>query len=149
MTRRHLFAAIVTLAWMPLTLQAGQKPDFSGTWVGVNPEAGGGEMTVTQTATMLTTRHGSSGDDHVASYKLDGTESRNVIHSHGEIVTISKAVWNGDRLVITESTTYPDGRKMERTVTWSLDSRGQLRIEVNPTAGPDRQTGVAVYRRKQ
>ena len=53
-----------------------------------------------------------------------------MLHSHGEeIVTIARASWDGDRLVIVEAVTYPDGRKRNTKTVWWLDSEGQLITE--------------------
>lgn len=112
-------------------IEAQQKPDFTGTWVVVTPaEAAGQEEVVRHTATTLSTGHASTGDDHNASYKLDGSESRNELTSHGEpIVTISKAAWEGAKLVITASTKYPGAQESSSKSVWSIDSEGRLVIE--------------------
>jgi hypothetical protein len=116
----------------PLSPLAAQKPDFSGTWVAVSPaEAAGSEENITQDATTVTRGHASSGSGHHARYTLDGSPTRNAIRSHGqEIVTISRASWDGGRLVINESTTYPDGRVRKQRSIMSLDASGQLLIDV-------------------
>ena len=126
--RIGLFAVVVFASAM---LSAQQKPNFTGTWLIVTPtEAAGQEQVVRHTPTTLATGHASEGDGHNASYKLDGSESRNELTSHGEpIVTISKAAWDGTKVVITSATTYPDGRKMDSKQTWSLDAEGRLVIE--------------------
>lgn len=85
-------AAIVFLT---VAISSQQKPNFSGRWVVVGPpDAAGEEQTVKQDVKTLSTEHASEGPGHKTTYKLDGTESRNVIASHGsDIVTMSKAVW--------------------------------------------------------
>ena len=131
--------------WAP---HAQKPPDFSGTWAGVSPaENAGNEQVITQTAAALTMGHDSSGGGHVITYKLDGSESRNEIAGS---VTIAKARWEGERLVIIESTTYTAGRKVERTLVWSLDKQGQLVVEfTGPIAGStEMRTRVGIYRRK-
>jgi hypothetical protein len=76
--------AVATLAWA-------QKPDFSGTWTldpasaptgggggGGGSALGNGPATVKQTADALTIER-TMGDDKVTlTYKLDGSESRNM-----------------------------------------------------------------------
>ena len=125
-----LAALLTCLPLLPL--RAAQKPDFSGTWVAVSPqEAVGSEESITQDATTLTRGHPSSGDGHTARFTLDGSPTRNVVRSHGrEIVTISRASWDDSRLVINESTTYPDGRVRKQRSVMSLDAGGQLLIDV-------------------
>ena len=142
----------LVLALVIQAAPAQQRPDFSGRWVGVSPaENAGNEEFITQDASTLRTGHASSGGGHSFSYKLDGTETRNVLVSHGEdIVTLSKAVWNGQQLVITEATTYPDGRKSQKRSVWSLDAQGQLVIELTMTPpGQTTETKMTlVYRKK-
>jgi hypothetical protein len=129
-----------------------QKPDFSGRWVGVSPaENAGNEQVITQDASTLRTGHPSEGGSHSSTYNLDGTESKNIIVSHGEdIVTLSRAVWNGNQLVVTEATTYPDGRKSQSREVWSLDAQGQLVIELTMTPpGQTTETKMTLVYRKQ
>ncbi len=135
MRQKLSFAFLAVVALGVVAIAAQQKPNFSGRWVVVSPaDAAGQEQVVTHDATTLTTGHASEGGGHGASYKLDGTESRNVLTSHGEpIVTLSKATWSGAQLTITSNTTYPDGRKRESKEVWSLDAEGRLVIEVNLT----------------
>ena len=144
-----LFTLIVCSAAVAIAAQT--KPNFSGTWVVVTPADGAGqEEEVRHTATTLSTGHASEGGGHSATYKLDGSESRNSITSHGqEIVTLSKALWDGDKVVITNATTYPDGRKLESKETWSLDSTGRLVIEMSMTmTGMPPQSMTVVHRKK-
>jgi hypothetical protein len=124
-------AAAVVVASVALTA-AGQKPDFSGTWITMSPaDAAGQEQWITQDATTLTTGHGSEGGGHSFTYKLDGTESRQVLTSHGEhVVTLATAVWKAEQLIITQKTTYPDGRKRTASSTWSIDASGRLVVEL-------------------
>lgn len=127
------------------------KPNFTGTWVAVSPaEAAGQEQEVRHTATTLSTGHASEGAGHHETYKLDGTESRNELTSHGEkIVTLSKAVWDGDKVVITGATTYPDGRKLESKQTWSMNSSGQLVIEFTETMTGQPARSMTIVSRKK
>lgn len=122
--------AIVGLA---ATLHAQTRPNFTGHWVQISPDEGaGGEQFIKHDATTLATAHDSEGGGHNATYKLDGSEQRITLGSHGsEIVTISRATWQGNTLVIASSTTYPDGRKMTGNDTWSLDAEGRLVIDLD------------------
>ncbi|MSO48473.1 MAG: hypothetical protein EXQ49_01005 [Acidobacteria bacterium] len=132
-------------------VEAQQKPDFTGTWVVVTPaDSAGQEQFVRHTPTTLSTGHASEGDGHNASYKLDGSESRNELGSHGQvIVTISKAVWEGATLVITSSTTYSNGGKMDSKQIWSMDSEGRLVVEHTQTeAGQPTRSGTVVHTKK-
>lgn len=115
----------VFLAFAGLSGQ--EKPNFSGTWVAVSPEVAiGQEQTVKQTATTLTRGHASRGGGHAFTYKLDGTESRFVIH---ETVTVARASWEGDKLVIVERASFPDGRTRNAKFVWSISSQGELIVD--------------------
>ena len=132
-------------------VQAPPRPNFSGTWTCVSPaDCSGQEETILHEGNTLRRSHGSEGDGHHFTYKLDGTESRNSIPSHGEeIILVATALWEGNRVVITESVTYPNGRKRQARQTLSLDDAGQLtlvRVElVDGRAEPER---VAVWKKK-
>ena len=148
------FRAAATSATLLLTLvgtSAQTKPNFSGTWVFVSPaESAGQEQTIKQDATTFTTGHASEGGGHSFTYKLDGTDSPNELHSHGEQIGMAaKASWEGDQLVIVEAVAYPDGRKRDKKTTYSLDPQGQLIIEiVDHIKGKPSQTARAVLKRK-
>ena len=130
MNTLHSIAGATILAIASVTA-APQKPNFSGTWVAISPaDAVGQEETIKQDTATITTDHGSEGDGHSFTYNLDGSESRQVLTSHGEeIVTLARASWRGDQLIITGKTTYPDGRKLTSNAVWSLDADRQLVIE--------------------
>ena len=149
MRRTLLFGILITYASAMVLAQA--KPNFTGTWIVVTPAEGAGqEQDVRHTPTTLSKGHASEGGGHSATYKLDGTESRNELTSHGApIVTLSKALWDGDKVVITSATTYPDGRKLDTKEIWSLDSTGRLVIEMSMTmTGMPAQSMTVVYRKK-
>jgi hypothetical protein len=147
---RLLAIAAGTLLALALP-SAQEKPNFAGRWVVTSPAGDAGqEQTVTQTAATLTTGHASEGHGHRAVYKLDGTESRNALVSHGqEIVTLSRASWTGDRLTITGDTTYPDGRKWQTKAVWSLDGEGRLVIDFTESGmTPTPTTTTRVHTRR-
>ena len=150
--KRLAMAPLTLIVFVTVSAMAAQsKPNFTGTWVAISPaEAAGEEQEVRHTATTLSTGHASEGGGHHATYKLDGSESRNELTSHGEkIVTISKAAWDGDKVVITSATVYPDGRKLDSKESWSLDSTGRLIVEFTEamTGQPARSTTI-VHRKK-
>ena len=146
---RNLSLLFVLLA--AATLGAQKRPDFSGTWVTIVPaDSAGQEQVVTQTATTLAMSHASEGGHHAMTYKLDGSESRNELTSHGDkIVTLSRVTWKGEQLIITSATTYPDGRTLDQVMTLSLDEKGQLVIDATETmTGRPPQTVRVVSRKK-
>jgi hypothetical protein len=143
-----MFAAVVALALAVSVTFAQKKPDFTGTWVTISPaDAAGQEETFRQDANMLTNSHPSEGGGHSFTYRFDGVETRSVIGN--DVVTLSKAGWEGERLVATSTTTYGDGRKLEQRKVFSLDDKGQLVINLTQTmTGQPANTVTVVYRKK-
>ena len=100
-------AAILAVA----TVASAQKPDFSGTWTldpasapatggGGGGALGNGPATVKQTADALTIER-TMGDAKVTlTYKLDGTDSRNMMMGGGgqPADSLSTAKWDGPKL---------------------------------------------------
>jgi hypothetical protein len=115
------------------------KPNFSGRWVQVTPageaEGGGSEQVVTQDATTLTTEHPSEGGSHRQTYKLGG-ESRSTV---GPVEVVATTVWDGAKLVLTSTATYPGNNKRESKQVWSLGADGKLTIELS-AKNPDGTT---------
>ena len=131
--KKVLLTATVVLC-AGIFVHAQTKPNFSGTWVSVEPrEMAGEEQKVTHTADELILEHASEGGGHRIVHKLDGKEHDS---SLGDIKSRSRAEWQGDKLVLVENATYPDGRKIETRSTWSLGSDGRLTVEGTRT-GPD------------
>jgi hypothetical protein len=137
MTRTRVGMVLFGLAVLPALLAAQQKPDFSGRWVQVEPAEGAGtegRVIHDLKANTLTLDHDSEGHGHRLMYQLDGIESRSTLPSHGsEIVILSKAMWSGNQISITSVATYPDGRRLETKQLWSIDTGGQLIIELTET----------------
>jgi hypothetical protein len=151
MTFPRTASAVIFIILFAATGSSQQKLDFSGRWMTVSPEmAKGNEQIVEQTASTLTVRHASGGGGHRSVYSLDGTESRNVIKSHGsEVVTVSKAEWQGEQLIITSKTTFADGREIDTRQTWSLNAEGRLVVDVTDMADGAVRTVKVVYEKKK
>jgi hypothetical protein len=144
--RLLLAAALVAAASIAAIGQ--ERPNFSGRWVAVSATAGS-EQLVKHDATTFSLLHGSQGADHTATFKLDGTETRNATPSHGsQIVTVAKAEWVGGTVKITQSNVYPDGRKMQSTQLWWLDAQGHLVVEFTETFEGQKPTSGIEIRRK-
>ena len=104
--------AVLALALAVLVARsagAQAKPDFSGRWVQVTPsavgEGGGQEQVVRQDAASVTIDHASEGGGHSQVYRFD-SESRGMLGHDVEV--ISKAAWDGPRLVLTSTASYPE-----------------------------------------
>ena len=136
--------AVATVAWA-------QKPDFSGTWTldpASAPAAGGGggrgggggalgngPAMVKQTADALTIER-TMGDAKVTlTYKLDGTESRNMMMGRGgqPADSVSTAKWDGSKLTIVTKQEM-DGQVTESTQLWTVEG-STLTVETTNARG--------------
>jgi hypothetical protein len=143
--------AVATLAWA-------QKTDFSGTWTldaeasgapaGGAPGGGGGGGgrgggrgglgqggMVKQTATELTVERQMGENKVTATYKLDGTESKNSMMGRGgaAVEAVSVAKWEGPALVIVTKSDMGNGPQ-ESTQKWTL-AGNVLTIETTNARG--------------
>jgi hypothetical protein len=126
-----------------------QKPSFAGTWaVVVDPNApapgrGGGRglgqaATIAQDAKTLTVTRTTQNGEVKTVYNLDGTDSKNTMTFGGNSVEqTSKVKWDGDKLVVTTSSTI-NGNPVETTMVLQIDASGQLVAE---STGPGRGGG--------
>jgi hypothetical protein len=143
--------AVPTVAWA-------QKPDFSGTWTldpASAPAAGGGSgggggrgggdgalgngpATVKQTADALTIER-TMGDPQVTLiYKLDGTESRNMMDRGGQPADlVSTAKWDGPKLTIVTKQEM-GGQVTESTQVWTVEGN-TLTVETTNARGTQKR----------
>lgn len=157
-----VIAALLAVLNGALVQSETRRPDFSGSWTfdaqkTMTPDKNGRvvlaamlgeEFTAIQTATSLTLRILNNGQLVVAVYDLTGRSSENV--SPGDIVVTSRAKWDGDRLLISSTSTSDDKGKqvtVETTRTLSLDSAGDLIIERTGTPKSLVTPSRSVYRR--
>lgn len=127
------------------------QPNFSGTWVTASPDRfAGQEETIQHTAGELLLGQAPEGGGHSVVYRLDGSESRNVLTSHGEeVVSVSRAIWEGHTLVIQQVTTYPDGRIMQGSSTFTLNADGLLVREMTVTVSGKAEPPIRIIMRKK
>ncbi len=138
------FATALAAAWAlsavftaPAALARGQqRPNFSGRWVIVQPEKGAGQEQVIKHDDKILSKTPVSGrGGPPATYQLDGMEHRTVMSTQGEqIVSVTKAVWEANTLVVTILETYPNGMKLNVKEVWSFDAQGRLVIETSESA---------------
>jgi hypothetical protein len=135
--------AAATVAWA-------QKPDFTGTWTldpasapPVAGEGGGalgnGPATVKQTADALSIER-TMGDAKVTlTYKLDGTESRNMMTGSGGRPTdsLSTARWDGARLTIVTKQEM-DGQVTEYNQIWTVEG-STLTVQTTTARGTQKR----------
>ena len=149
---------------MAMTLAAGvnpgaqAKPDFSGTWVMVDPPPaaanagaaagrggrgsgrGGGfqpgfgaEFTVKQDARTLTITRG--GQSSPLTYSLDGTESKNAVTRDGQQQEqIATATWDGNKLVIATQVRFMGNTREQRRVL-AMEGGNLVIDQTNPGRG--------------
>ncbi|HXT70499.1 MAG TPA: hypothetical protein VN700_12120 [Vicinamibacterales bacterium] len=157
MTKAIWTSALALIVAAMTTVAAQTKPNFSGSWTRatgpiITGDGGGGgrlggggmalgqEFTATQDEkTLAVVQKLPKGGEIKSVYKLDGSKTSNpIVNSggrHDGLVStdqaayrVSKVTWDGDRLVVT--TTSSLGRTVvESRQTWSLDASGALTIE--------------------
>ena len=149
-------------ALIPDAAQA--RPDFSGSWTFdreqtmKQPPSPDGRLVI---AAMLGDEFVANQDDRAlhltikamgqtvnATYNLDGSESRNI--SPGEIVVVSRAQWDGDKLVIRSSSTSTDRGKpltIETTRTMWLAKDGSLYMQRTGTPASEVTPSTSIYKR--
>ena len=144
LTRRGVMAAAILLmaavAWA-------QKPDFSGTWR-LDPDSasasggaalGDGPALVEQTEAALTVK-GPMGDaDATLTYKLDGSESRNMLMGRGgqPADSLSTVKWDGPKLTIVTKQEM-DGQLSESTQVWTVEG-STLTVETTSARGTQKR----------
>ncbi|MDQ2667354.1 MAG: hypothetical protein M3Z05_15255 [Gemmatimonadota bacterium] len=148
-----LGAALLSIAALTMSVpsaSAQAKPNFAAKWTvvadpnapppGVRGMRGlGQEATIMQNgSTLAVVRSGPYGDIKSV-YNLDGSDSKNTLNIGGNSIDqMSKAKWDGDKLVITTTTNF-GGNALETTQVLSLDASGSLIVD---TTSPGRG-GVA------
>ena len=145
-----MVAAVLAVA----TVASAQKPDFSGTWTldpASAPAAGGGgrgggggalgngPATVKQTADTLTIERTMGEAKVTLTYKLDGTDSRNMMMGRGgqQADSLSTAKWDGARLTIVTKQEM-GGEVTESTQVWTLDG-STLTVETTSARGTQKR----------
>ena len=138
------------------------KPNFAGKWTLVpDPNApaptgrggrGGGGLgqafSAEQNDKALTVVTTTQAGETKAVYNLDGSESKNPLNFNGNTIDrVSKAKWDGAKLVITTTTNF-NGNANESTQTWSLDATGNLIVESTSNFGGNGPTTTkATYKK--
>ena len=147
--RRTCGATLVAAAIVSTVILATQKPNFSGRWLIVSPPEGAGkEQVVKQDDKTVSIGSGVPGGRQTT-YQLDGQEHKTSVSMRGEsIVIVSKAVWEGNKLVLTSDTSYPNGMKTKSIEYWSLDEKGQFVIDFTETAEGQKRAFKVIHTKK-
>lgn len=156
--------AVAALALVGAEASA-QAKSFAGSWaLVVDPNAppptgrggGGGRgglgqaATITQDDKTLTITRATQAGEMKTVYNLDGSESKNTMAMQGNSVEqVSKAKWDGGRLVITTSMTF-NGQARESSMALSLDDGGHLVVEATSPGrgGGEPTTTKLTYNKK-
>jgi hypothetical protein len=152
-------------------LAAQGKADFSGKWTLVpdpNAAPGGGgpgggrgggrgggggafcgqECTITQDGTTLTVTRTTPAGDQTATYKLDGSESKNMQQGRGgQTEVVSKAAWEGAKLAISTSQPGREGGPAITRKTVLSVSGGQMEVENTVDFGQGANTTTQTYKK--
>lgn len=157
MKRLTALMTVVALALGTATVFAQARPNFAGKWTldpASAPAPGGGgrgggrggglgsELTIAQDATTVTLDYVGGGRNPgpvKLTYKLDGSENRNA--GFGGTEQVSKAVWDGNALVVTTTIAFGDN-SFDQIRKFSLEG-GNLIVE---TTAPGREGGPATTR---
>ena len=125
-------AIVVIQAATVIAVQAGKKPSFSGTWIIQPPnKAAGTEQVLKQDDKTLSI----TSDGRTRTYELNGVERREAASTRvGEVVMVAKAAWEGQAIIITTTTSYPNDMKTVEKEIWSIDNQGQLVLDFTETA---------------
>lgn len=163
MRKNALIVGALSLVFAASVAQAQDKPNFAGSWTQVvDPNAAGGggggggrggallgqAATVTQDAKTLTITRTTQNGEVKLVYNLDGSESKNMMMGRGgQTEQVSKAVWDGNKLVITTTMTMGENT-MTRTQTLTLDASGQLVVtSTGPGRGGEVMTNTQTYKK--
>lgn len=143
------------------------KPDFSGKWTldpasaPAAPAGGGGgggrggggggfgqEFTAKQDGNTLTITRDQGGQPVTTTYKLDGSESKNTVNGRGGAQEqVSKATWNGSKLVITTTLDF-GGNTVEQKRTLSMEGGNLVIEQSNPGRGGGEPTTTKLVYKK-
>lgn len=130
---RRLWLAFVLVVMAVSVGSAQSKPSFAGTWTQVAPaDQAGDEMLVKHDATTLSQEHPSEGGSHLVKYIVDGKEHQAEPLGAGsghEVTTKYTAAWQGNTVVVEETSDYQSGLHRVARSVWSLDAKGQLVID--------------------
>ncbi len=147
MRRVTAILSVAAVVLMAAGLVAQAKPSFAGEWkIVTDPDGGDGrgggpgiDLTITQNATAMTVEYRGGGQAPAPvklTYKLDGSVSKNMMAGRrGGAPTeqVSKAMWAGNKLVVTTTTGAGEEKR-----TFSTDG-GYLVVE---TSAPARDGGA-------
>jgi hypothetical protein len=137
-----LCLVLVVAAFGAVESAAQDRPNFSGTWIGVEPGQAIRELTITHDASTLSLE----GQPDVAkrTFKLDGSESE--MSAPDGKPLLARAAWEGKTLVVTIH--FPELKQDIRRVTWVIDADGQLVMQTEFLGGKPQAPSKQVFKRR-
>jgi hypothetical protein len=148
LTRR--LGLILSTAGVAATLSAQTRPNFAGRWTLESSTPSGvavmsSSQVVKHDGNTLSVGQ-SEGGHHSSTYILDGKSHETMI---GPVKSVSKAGWEGDKLVIDRTDTFPTGVSRTTKQVWSLEPSGKLVIVLTDNRDGNQQlTMTNVYVKK-
>jgi hypothetical protein len=137
-----LCLVLVVAAFGAVGLAAQDRPNFSGTWIGVGPQQETRELTIKHDGSTLSVEGQPDVTKHT--FKLDGSETE--IRAPDGKPLLAKAVWEGKSLVVTIH--FPELKQDIRRLTWAIDADGQLLLVTEFLGGKPEAPIKTVYKRR-
>jgi hypothetical protein len=137
-----LCLALVVAAFGAVGLAAQDRPNFSGTWIGVGPQQGIRELTIKQDGSTLSLEGQPDVTKHT--FKLDGSETE--MSAPDGKPLLAKAAWEGKTLVVTIH--FPEVKQDIRRLTLVIDADGQLVMETAFLGGKPEAPVKQVFKRR-
>ena len=137
-----LCLVLVVAAFGAVALAAQDRPNFSGTWIGVGPQQEIRELTIKHDGSTLSFEGQPDVTKHT--FKLDGSETE--MSAPDGKPLLAKAAWQGKTLVVTIY--FPELKQDIRRVTWAIDADGQLVMETEMLGGKPEAPTKQVFKRQ-
>jgi hypothetical protein len=136
-----LCLVLVVAAFGAVGLAAQDKPNFSGTWIAVGPQAIR-ELTIKHDGSTLSLE--GQPDVTRRTFKLDGSETE--MSAPDGKPLLARAAWEGNTLVVTIH--FPELKQDIRRLTWMIDADGQLVMETAFLGGKPQAPSKEVFKRR-
>ena len=137
-----LCLVLVVAAFGAVELAAQDRPNFSGTWIGVEPQQGIRELIIKQDGSTLSLE--GQPDVTKRTFKLDGSETE--MSAPDGKPLLAKALWEGKALVVTIY--FPELKQDIRRLTWTIDADGQLVMETAFLGGKPEAPVKQIFKRR-
>ena len=137
-----LCLVLVVAAFGAVGLAAQDRPNFSGTWIAVEPQQGIRELTIKHDGSTLSLE--GQPDVTKRTFKLDGSETE--MSAPDGKPLLARAAWEGKTLVVTIH--FPEIKQDIRRVTWVIDADGQLVMETAFLGGKPEAPSKEVFKRR-